>query len=105
MTNIAKIMISVFDRVENTVGKGENPGKIMISLFDRVENTVGKGENPGCQHFPLFPQFFPGPSSLESVKVGIVRKRVKMFTENHLYLKATQADYWNLHAGLLNYME
>ena len=30
----------------------------MISLFDRVENTVGKGENAGYQYFLLFPQFF-----------------------------------------------
>ena len=44
----------------------------MISLFDRVENTVGKGENAGYQHFLLFPQCFPKPSSLESLKVSIV---------------------------------
>ena len=24
----------------------------MIYLFDRVENTMGKGENAGYQHFP-----------------------------------------------------
>ena len=27
-----------------------------ISVFDRVENIVGKGENAGHQHFLLFPQ-------------------------------------------------
>ena len=27
---------------------------IMFSLLDRVENTVGKGENAGYQHFVLF---------------------------------------------------
>ena len=32
-----------------------------ISLFDRIGNTVGKGENPGYQHFLLFPQCFPEP--------------------------------------------
>ena len=31
----------------------------MISLSDRVENTVGKGETAGCQHFLLFLQCFP----------------------------------------------
>ena len=31
--------------------------KMMISLFDRVENTAGKGENAGYQHFLLFPVF------------------------------------------------
>ena len=29
--------------------------KMTISLFDRVGNTVGKGENAGYQHFLLFP--------------------------------------------------
>ena len=42
-----------------------------ISLYDRVENTVGKGENAGYQHFLLFPQCFPNPS-LGSLKVEIV---------------------------------
>ena len=46
--------------------------KMTISLFNRVENTVGKGENDGYQHFLLFPQFFPKPSSLGSLKVGIL---------------------------------
>ena len=32
--------------------------KIMISVFDRVENNVGKGENAGNQHFLLFPHCF-----------------------------------------------
>ena len=44
---------------------------MMISLFDRVENTVGKEENAGYQHFLLFPlcfQCFPKPSSLGSLK-------------------------------------
>ena len=37
--------------------------KMAISLFDKVENTVGKGENTGYQHFLLFPQGFPEVSS------------------------------------------
>ena len=40
--------------------------KMMITLLSRVENTVGKGENADYQHFLLFPQCFPRPSSLES---------------------------------------
>ena len=32
--------------------------KMKISFFDRVENTVGKGENAGYQHFLLFPTLF-----------------------------------------------
>ena len=49
-----------------------NIAKTMISLCDRVENTVGKGENAGYQHFLLFQQCFPKLSSSESLKVGIV---------------------------------
>ena len=28
--------------------------KMMVSLLNRIENTVGKGENAGYQHFLLF---------------------------------------------------
>ena len=28
---------------------------LMIYVFDRVENIVGKGESAGYQHFLLFP--------------------------------------------------
>ena len=31
---------------------------MMISVINRVENFVGKGENAGYQHFLLFPQCF-----------------------------------------------
>ena len=48
-----------------------NFANMTISLFDRVENTVGKGENTGYQHFLLFSQCFPKSSSLGSLKVGI----------------------------------
>ena len=46
--------------------------KIMISVFDCVENIVGIGENAGYQHFLLFPQHFQKASSSGSLKVGIV---------------------------------
>ena len=32
-----------------------NVAIVMNSLFDRVESTLGKGENAGYQHFLLFP--------------------------------------------------
>ena len=35
-----------------------NIAKMMISVFDRIENIVGKGENAGYQHFLHFPQCF-----------------------------------------------
>ena len=40
-----------------------NVAKMKIFLVDRVENTEGKGENAGYQHFLLFQQCFPKPSS------------------------------------------
>ena len=43
-----------------------NLTKMTYSLCDRVENTMGKEENAGNQ------QCFPKPSSLGSLKVGIM---------------------------------
>ena len=54
-----------------------NDARMIISLVDRVENTVGKRENAGYHHFLLFPECFPKPSSLGSLKWGIVLQRVK----------------------------
>ena len=48
-----------------------NVAKIVINVFDRVENIVGKGENAGYQHFLLFSCFVKASFS-GSLKVGIV---------------------------------
>ena len=48
-----------------------NAAKIMISVFDGVENIVGKGENAGYQHFLLFLQCFQKVSFSGSLKVGM----------------------------------
>ena len=48
-----------------------NVSKMAISLFDKVENTVGKEENAGYQHFLLFPLCFPNLSYSGLLKVGI----------------------------------
>ena len=53
--------------------------QMMIPVFDRVENIVGKGENAGYQHFLLVPQCFSKPSSLRSLKVQIVWYRVNPY--------------------------
>ena len=37
--------------------------KMIISVLDRVENIVGTAENAGYQHFLLFPQCFQRPLS------------------------------------------
>ena len=49
-----------------------NFAKLMIFLYDSVENIVGKRENAGYQHFLLFPQCFQNASSIGLLKVGIV---------------------------------
>ena len=41
-----------------------NVAQMMIYVFDRVKNIVGKGENAGYQHFLLFPQCFQKASVL-----------------------------------------
>ena len=49
-----------------------NVAKIMIHVFDIVENIMGKGENAVYQHFLLFPRCFQNASFSRSLKVGIV---------------------------------
>ena len=46
--------------------------QMIISVFDRVENIVGKGGNDGYQHFLLFPQCFQKVSFFGLLKIGIV---------------------------------
>ena len=75
--SVTKMMISVFDRVENFVEKKKNSGYKLFLCFpqcfqkssdtgllevviiwlgnNRVENLVGRGENAGYQYFLLFP--------------------------------------------------
>ena len=45
-------------------------------VFARIEIIMGKGENAGNKHFLIFPRFSK-PSFSGSLKVGIVRLRVK----------------------------
>ena len=45
-----------------------NVAEMMIYVFDRVENIVGKGENAGYQHFLLFEQCFQKPSPFSVIK-------------------------------------
>ena len=46
--------------------------KMMIFVFDKVEITVGKGENAGYQHFLLFTQCFQKAFYSGWLKVRIV---------------------------------
>ena len=54
---------------------------MIISVFDSVENIVGKGENAGYQHFLLFPQCFVKASFPDTSKGVIVWEWV-----NHFYV-------------------
>ena len=49
-----------------------NVTKMMIYVFDRTKNIVGKGENAGYQHFLLFPQCFQKAFSSGVLKVEIM---------------------------------
>ena len=49
---------------------------MIIFVFDRVKNIVGKGENAGYQHFLLFPQCFEKASFPDTSKGVIVREWV-----------------------------
>ena len=44
---------------------------MIISVFDSVENIVGKGENASYQHFLLFPQCFEKVSFPDTSK-GVI---------------------------------
>ena len=48
--NVTKLKVFADDKF--------NIDKMTISLLDKLENTVGKGENAGYQHFLLFPTVF-----------------------------------------------
>ena len=50
--------------------------KIMIFVFDRIENIVGKGENAGYPHFLLFPQCFQKARYSGLLNVGFVYKEL-----------------------------
>ena len=45
-------------KLKADAGDKINFGNMVISLVDRIENILGKGENASYQHFLLFPQCF-----------------------------------------------
>ena len=50
---------------------------MILSVFDRVENIMGKGKNAGYQHFLHFPQYFEKVSFPNMSKGVIVWEWVK----------------------------
>ena len=62
-----------------------NVAQMMIPVFDRVENIVGKGENAGYQHFLLFLQCFQKATFSGWLKFRIVWQRVTLFTNRQCF--------------------
>ena len=69
-----------------------NVAEMMTSLFDTIENNVVKGENAGYQHFLLFPRCFPKPSSDKNLNMG---KKVDLIFhgEVNIVCKTDKAGY------------
>ena len=63
---------------------------MVISVFDRVENIVGKEENASHQQFLLFPQCFEKASYLDMSKDVIVWEWVNPFPNNKFRLFQTE---------------
>ena len=84
-------------KLKTLVVKKLNFAKIAISLVHTVENTVRKGENTGYQHFLLFSQCFPKPSSLQflSVKCG---KDLTLYSID-TFINASTTDSFGKHCG------
>ena len=62
---------------------------MLITVFNRVENIVEKGENAGYQHFLLFPQCFQKSCFGKSQDCVV---RVKYENNIDWYLKKAFAD-------------
>ena len=60
----------------------------MKFILERVENTVGKGENAGYQHFLLFPQCFQKAFYTRSLKMcgEELRRNIQFLDEKTLAL-------------------
>ena len=55
---------------------------MVIPVFDRLENIVGKRENAVYQHFLLFPQCFEKTSFSDTFNGVIVWEQVNPITHN-----------------------
>ena len=65
---------------------------MMISVCDRVEDVVRKGENAGYQHFLLFLQCFEKSSFPDTSKGVIVWERVKSWSFDE---EKVRRKHWN----------
>ena len=58
------------------------PAQMAKFVLDRVENNVGKGENPGYKHFLLFQQCLQMPSFSRLSKHRLHGKQVRRARAN-----------------------
>ena len=76
---------------------------MMISIFDRVENIVGKGESAGYQHFLLFPQCFQKRYFSGWLNVEIVWQRVKTLAIHHFrHLGSPQVQVYQSYDSVIS---
>ena len=74
----------------------------MISVFDRLENIVGKGENVGYQHFLLFPLCFETASFPDTSK-DLVWESVKpnrIFTDLTVSVQRKLSTHIKINTGI-----
>ena len=57
--------------------------EMMIFVFDRVENIVGKVENAGYQHFLLFQKCFQKAFYSGLLKIGLCGKELTLYLLNN----------------------
>ena len=83
---------------DNKLDNKLNNAKMMISVFDREENSVGKGENTCYQNFLLFPVFS------KAIFFRVVESSdcvVKSKTVNHTILTFydSKKEAFSIHCG------
>ena len=76
-----------FSKLKAFADNNLNVAKMMISVCDKFENVVGKGENAGYQHLLLFPQWFSKASLSRVVKTRDCLVRVNPFPNKPWFLR------------------
>ena len=86
--NIFKRLVLQTCKIQGLFGKGLNESCMMISVFDRVENNVGQGENAGNP-------FQNNVTSFENIVGKGINMLVSIIDRNHhlihMYLSAASA--------------
>ena len=75
--SLSNAKILVFSKQIPFADNKINVAKMITSVLDWVENIVESGENAAYRHFLLFPQCFQKASTLQLLKIKIVWLGVK----------------------------